>query len=83
MVRLLGSEVVKLSFGRKDTPLADCRQDLSKLSPSSLEHEYQRVHQDCRIEGTRFSATRTYSTTGDAVESTTRASEIAPRGPLN
>jgi hypothetical protein len=34
--------------------LADYRQDLSKLSPSSLEHEYQRVHQDCRIEGTRF-----------------------------
>jgi hypothetical protein len=34
--------------------LSDYRRDLSKLSISSLEQEYQRVHQDCRIEGPRF-----------------------------
>jgi hypothetical protein len=34
--------------------LEDLRQHLAKLSTPGLEGEYQRVHQDCRIEGSRF-----------------------------
>jgi hypothetical protein len=56
--------------------LEDYRRVLSKLSTSSLEHEYQRVYQDCRIEGP---ATRSIAAIGDVVEGATRSSEITTR----
>ena len=34
--------------------LEDLRHHLTKLSTPGLEGEYQRVHQDCRLEGSRF-----------------------------
>jgi hypothetical protein len=34
--------------------LEDLRQHLAKLSTPGLESEYQRVHQDCRLEGSRL-----------------------------
>jgi hypothetical protein len=48
----LGEPEPEVILNRQE--LANYRQNLLKLSTSNLEHEYRRVHQDCRIEGPRF-----------------------------